>query len=88
MAAMYESFLVVHLISLFLLAGVTFAALAAPDTELDLLYVTPLFVELKSKFPDLSLELMTDTNVRLVRGEPRPAKVVALPFVPHRYHRG
>ncbi|MCY3845412.1 MAG: hypothetical protein OXH69_17955 [Acidobacteria bacterium] len=33
MAAMYESFLVVHLISLFLLAGVTFAALAAPDPE-------------------------------------------------------
>lgn len=33
MAAMYETFLVVHLVSLFLLAGVTFAALAAPDPE-------------------------------------------------------
>ena len=33
MAALYETFLVVHLVSLFLLAGVTFAALAAPDPE-------------------------------------------------------
>ena len=33
MAAMYETFLVVHLVSLFLLAGVSFAALAAPDPE-------------------------------------------------------
>lgn len=30
MAALYETFLVVHLVALFLLAGVTFAALAAP----------------------------------------------------------
>ncbi len=30
-----------------------------------------------------------DTEVRLlVRDRPRPARVVALPFVPHRYHRG
>jgi aminomethyltransferase len=24
----------------------------------------------------------------VVRGTPRPARVVPLPFVPHRYHRG
>jgi aminomethyltransferase len=24
----------------------------------------------------------------MVRGTPRPARVVALPFVPHRYYRG
>jgi len=23
----------------------------------------------------------------VVRGQPRPAKIVGLPFVPHRYHR-
>jgi aminomethyltransferase len=25
--------------------------------------------------------------VLLVRGKPLPARIVALPFVPHRYHR-
>jgi aminomethyltransferase len=24
----------------------------------------------------------------MVRGTPRPARIVPLPFVPHRYHRG